>query len=51
VIGERDRQRIPEARQGAMADAHPIKRLGAPEDIAQAALFLASDTGDYRRRS
>jgi len=26
-----------------LIDLHPIRRLGTPEDIAQAALFLASD--------
>jgi len=26
-----------------MADVHPLKRLGAPEDVASAAAFLASD--------
>ena len=29
-------------RIAAMADLHPLKRLGTPEDVANAAAFLAS---------
>lgn len=35
-----------EARQGTLA-AIPWKRLGTPDDIAQAVVFLASDQADY----
>jgi NAD(P)-dependent dehydrogenase (short-subunit alcohol dehydrogenase family) len=31
----------------AMAKQHPIGRLAAPEEIAQAALFLASDAASF----
>ena len=42
ILTERNRQRIPHAQQQALIDAHPIRRLGTPEDVARAALFLAS---------
>ena len=43
ILTERNKQRIPEAQQKALIEAHPIRRLGTPEDVARAALFLASE--------
>jgi 3-oxoacyl-[acyl-carrier protein] reductase len=43
ILTERNRARIPEEQQQALAALHPIQRLGSTEDIAHAALFLASD--------
>jgi 3-oxoacyl-[acyl-carrier protein] reductase len=43
ILTERNQQRIPDEQKQALLDMHPIKRLGTPEDVAGAALFLASD--------
>jgi 3-oxoacyl-[acyl-carrier protein] reductase len=33
--------------KNAVIDQIPLKRVGMPEDIAEAALFLASDSATY----
>ena len=43
ILTERNRERIPAGQQAALADWHPLKRLGTPADVATAAAFLASD--------
>lgn len=47
ILTEGNQKRIPEARQKSMIELHPIKRLGTPEDIAHAALFLASEDASW----
>jgi 3-oxoacyl-[acyl-carrier protein] reductase len=43
IMTERNMQQIPEPLQKTLAEQHAVRRLGTPEDIARAALFLASD--------
>ena len=43
ILTKRNEQRIPKEQIPALLDRHPLKRLGTPEDVARAALYLASD--------
>jgi 3-oxoacyl-[acyl-carrier protein] reductase len=47
ILTERNLERIPEAQRTVLVDAHPLQRLGTPEDVARAALFLASDSAGW----
>ena len=47
ILTERNRARIPPAVQDQLRDSHPIRRLGTPGDVAQAALFLASERSSW----
>lgn len=43
ILTERNQQQIPQDVQEQLRLAHPIQRLGVPDDVAHAALFLASE--------
>lgn len=47
ILTDRNRARIPEAQQSQLVEFHPIRRLGLPEDVARAALFVASDQSSW----
>jgi 3-oxoacyl-[acyl-carrier protein] reductase len=47
ILTERNQQRIPKAQVPGLIEMHPLKRLGSPEDVAQAALFLASEEASW----
>lgn len=47
ILTERNLERIPVDVQQSLADAHPLQRLGTPQDIAAAVAFLASDDASW----
>jgi 3-oxoacyl-[acyl-carrier protein] reductase len=47
ILTERNQQQIPETVQEQLRHIHPLQRLGTPEDVAHAALFLASDDSSW----
>jgi 3-oxoacyl-[acyl-carrier protein] reductase len=42
ILTERNEQLIPEEVKEQLRRAHPLQRLGTPQDVAEAALYLAS---------
>jgi len=43
ILTDRNRRQIPPDVQEQLVRSHPIQRLGTPEDVADAVLFLGSD--------
>jgi 3-oxoacyl-[acyl-carrier protein] reductase len=47
ILTETNQRQIPDAQKSVLIDAHPLKRLGTPDDVASAALFLASEEAGW----
>jgi 3-oxoacyl-[acyl-carrier protein] reductase len=47
ILTEKNSRLIPEAQKSALVETHPLRRLGTTEDVARAALFLASENASW----
>jgi 3-oxoacyl-[acyl-carrier protein] reductase len=47
IMTDRNHRQIPQHIQAELVAAHPLRRLGTPEDVAEAALFLAADSASW----
>ncbi len=47
ILTERNQQQIPDRQKQTLIEMHPIRRLGLPDDVANAALYLASDQSSW----
>jgi 3-oxoacyl-[acyl-carrier protein] reductase len=47
ILTERNLEQIPAGVREQLRNTHPIRRLGTPEDVAEAAVFLASEGSSW----
>jgi 3-oxoacyl-[acyl-carrier protein] reductase len=47
ILTDTNQRWIPSDVQRTLAEAHPLRRLGTPDDVARAALFLASEDSSW----
>ncbi len=47
ILTEKSDAQIPAAQKAQLIENHPIRRLGTPEDVADAALYLASESAGW----
>jgi 3-oxoacyl-[acyl-carrier protein] reductase len=47
ILTEKNEARIPDAQKKELVNTHPIRRLGTPDDVARAAIFLASEDASW----
>jgi 3-oxoacyl-[acyl-carrier protein] reductase len=47
ILTEKNERNIPDDMKKSLVEMHPIRRLGTPDDVARAALFLASEESSW----
>ncbi len=47
ILTERNQRQIPDPQKEALVEMHPIRRLGTPDDVARAVLYLSSEQSSW----